>query len=365
MGMFDGLKNWFNRTFGNKQKQLTEGLSQSTVSGMGAHVGSNIFIKDVISDEYAHQNPYGQESRLYTVRVSRMTDQKLSGYPITFELPAYMSLDDAIKNGALEVLLANQARPEFLNESSLTNIGGITILQNEQGESQWGIHGSTEEVNNYINGYIKPTIDASLVKEDTPRSISQPQPAQVIHNEGAYIEHEPQIKGAGRFKDEVSYRINNPENGNVTELRLKDAINPITIRHRDNSIDYVYTAFRQKLGKSFDAASNFGMQLEEINFALPYPIETLYNSMNGFTNELPNAAEHARLLGVLVDNLQLGRETIEGISFDPNGNPQYITPENAFKLYQHANPAIINAKNEAIRTSSDMTKDNNQEMYRE
>ena len=37
---------------------------------------------------------------------------------------------------------------------------------------------------NYINGYIKPTIDASLVKEDTPRSISQPQPAQVIHNEG-------------------------------------------------------------------------------------------------------------------------------------------------------------------------------------
>ena len=154
MGMLDGLKNWFKKTFGKKQPMLNEGNDYSSISGMGTHVGSNIYIKDIITDEYANQNPYGQESKLYTARISRPNDLVLSGYPVTFELPAYMTLDDALACGALDVLFSNKAQAEQLNDKVLTNIGGLTILQDENGQSQWGVHESTQEVNDYINYYI-------------------------------------------------------------------------------------------------------------------------------------------------------------------------------------------------------------------
>lgn len=350
MGMFDGLKNWFDKTFGKKQKLLSEGQGYSQISAMGTHIGSNIYIKDVITDEYAHQNPYGQETRLYTVRVSRLTDETLSGYPVTFELPAYMSLDDALSNGALNVLLSNKAKPQMLNEKALTNIGGLTILQDQHGQSQWGFHDSTPEVNNYINYYLKAPMDAALNARPTDEpSVTQPQQPQVVHNEGAFLETEPAFKYGGKFAGEISYKINNPENGNVTELRLKENINPVVVSRTAGNLDYVYTAFRQRLGKSFNSASYFNMQLEEIQFALPYQIENLVDTMNGYDNSVQNASEHARLLGSLVDRIQaVPSSMIEGIKQDENGNPVYLSYQEASNLYRTANPAVNRAKQAAI-----------------
>lgn len=183
---------------------------------------------------------------------------------------------------------------------------------------------------------------------------------QTTYKEEIFEDKNPEFRCIGKFNGETAYKINNPEDSKVTELRLKDNINPVGV---GNSL--VYTAYRKKTEMKYD--NSFGLPLEEIQFALPEKIDDIVATMNGRVNNgdansenatkfIENADEYAKILGKIVYTTPaMPSSMIEGIKKDEKGFPVELSYQEAANLYRMAKPLIDKARQDVILGTASRT----------
>lgn len=297
VGIKMGIRDFFNNMFGRKEEEIENNQDYNKApSSMGIPIedyinNRTIYLRDVEDTAKHFKYANGEKNTVYKAilwRTDGLENEMLLAAQsyISFELPADMSIDDAIQNGMMSNFLnSGRAQEQNLRDDRVNHLGKINM--------QTGI---VEPSHPAVEKWVKDNLTSELIKRQEEKKAQD-----AIYAEQARQRENAKKENTNRMIDEKmqyydnmkkermqnprftnerygAYRLNNPRTGDIIDLQIIG--NPLLIKDSSGNINYYYNANRQDISREDDAINLSNNPKPNLQFSLPYKIEDMCQFAN-------------------------------------------------------------------------------------
>lgn len=360
MGLLSSLKSLF-----SKDKKLNPGQqeersytgnsftnSEFPASSIGVRVqgkapGEAIYLREAqdTGKHFLYQD--GQKTTILTAYIYRHDENSSNafmfegGLPICLEVPVGTTIEQLEQSGWLQYMLnSDKAQEDQLSPVKYTHIGRYDARNNALVDSYKGVD---EWIENNLNKQMRERIEnerrAYEAKQAEERAREQAKwDATPRYDYKAAEREENKNNPKFEISPDGAYELNSLQTGMVLRMQLMGSVPKI--RHRDGSIDYIYSAYMEEREGITDTIYFNQPIAPNVQFSLPRPIDEmleLANERNPDGSLTQNAIGVARMMEQLVEMPKYGNSIFTGAIKEQDGRFVFGDERNTERTLQLMN----------------------------